>query len=240
MVGGLARLRFDPAGIGKPAAHDGQVDERDADGFELIDVAADEAMQRDAGRDRALAAGKAWIGLYRAAHDEAIVRQRRVENVARRRVREHRPEPAFGFEQIERAGDALLRKQRRLHAVLGDQRIGDVLRGRYAALAHRDRCRRARCTQRNPVSELVLGQPHQPAGDGRRDHAGNADAVPHRVRIHQRFAAAVDFVGEYDGGEEIASGRTRPARRRRARPEYCRSDGRRGRRFAGARRPHSR
>ena len=58
-----------------------------------------------------------------------------------------------------------------------------------------------------PCASLSLGQPHQPAGDGRRDHTGNADAVPHRVRIHQCFAAAVDFVSEHDGGEEIASGR---------------------------------
>ena len=55
------------------------------------------------------------------------------------------------------------------------------------------------------MCELVLRQPHQPAGDGGRDDTGNADAVPHGVRVHQRFAAAVDFVGEYDGGEEIAS-----------------------------------
>ena len=74
------------------------------------------------------------------------------------------------------------RKQRRLHAVLGDQRVGDVFRRGYAALAHRDRRRRARCAERNRVSDLVLGQPHQPAGHGRRDDTGNADAVPYRVR----------------------------------------------------------
>jgi hypothetical protein len=133
---------------------------------------------------------------------------KRVENVASGPAREYRSEPALGFEQVERAGDALCRKQRRLHAVLGDQRVGDVLCRGNATLAHRDRRRSARYAERNAVRELVVGQPHQPAGDGRRDHAGNADAVPHRIRIHQCFAAAVDFVREHDRGEKIASGRT--------------------------------
>jgi hypothetical protein len=54
----------------------------------------------------------------------------------------------------------------------------------------------------------AIRQPHQPAGDGRRDDTGNGDAVPYRVRIHQRFAAAVDFISEHDDGEKIASGRS--------------------------------
>ena len=48
MVGGLARLRLDPAAVGEPAAHDGKVGEGDADGFEPGNIAADEAMQGDA------------------------------------------------------------------------------------------------------------------------------------------------------------------------------------------------
>jgi hypothetical protein len=59
----------------------------------------------------------------------------------------------------------------------------------------------------NRVSELIFTQPQQPTGDGRRDDTGDGNAVPQRIGLHQRFAAAIDFVGEHDGGEKIAPGR---------------------------------
>jgi hypothetical protein len=57
------------------------------------------------------------------------------------------------------------------------------------------------------MGEPVAIKPHQAAGHRRRRQPGNADAVPHRVGVHQRFAAAVDFVAEDHRGDKVKSAR---------------------------------
>jgi hypothetical protein len=122
-------------------------------------------------------------------------------------VREHGFEPALRLEQVERPGHASRRQQRRLHSALRDQRVGDRLRRRDGAFAHRDRSRRAHGAECNGVRELFRVQAEQPPRHCGRGEPRNADAVPRRVGCHQRLAAAVDFAADEDRGQKIAAAR---------------------------------
>ena len=79
-----------------------------------------------------------------AAMMRAFGRQRRGQPRRRVALGKHRAYPARVLEQIERAGDAMRGQQRRLHAVLGHERVGDRLGGGNAPrTAPRSRSRHA-------------------------------------------------------------------------------------------------
>ena len=80
-------------------------------------------------------------------HDVAVVLQRREE--VHVDVREYRLQAVLVFEQVERAGHAVLGEDRRLHAILRHQRIGHRFRCRNLAMTHGQRRRRARADSAN-------------------------------------------------------------------------------------------
>ncbi len=130
--------------------------------------------------------------------------ERRRQHVSRVALGKHLAHPARVLEQVERTGDAALRQQRRLHAVLRHQRVGDRLGGGDVAEAHRGRGRRARSAERNGVRQPRPVEPDQAAGHRRRREPRDGHAVPGGIALHQFLGSAENLVAEHDGGDDLA------------------------------------
>ena len=68
--------------------------------------------------------------------------------------------PARVSEKGQRSGDAALGQQSGLHAVLGDEGVGDGLGGGNVAETNRRRGRGARAAQSNRVRQAMPIEPH--------------------------------------------------------------------------------